>query len=262
MSGARAPRSATGARFAFAPRGGYAPATVPQPDRIPHLRIEHTRRAKFLFVDGSCASVWRHGSETTGATWDLLAAPVALLPAGRPSRVLLLGVGGGTVIRILRALRPDADIVAVDLDAEVLAVARREFGLDALGATIVRGDAQRLLRELPRSRRFDLIIDDIYEGCREGMRKPRGWDATLRRALARLSPGGLLISNALDTRDARALAEILPRPAVILEHADYHNRFLLVGRDRPLTARDVGRALRAVPLLAEAMQRTRVCTTR
>lgn len=226
--------------------------------RPPHIRVQRTRRATFLYVDGSCASVWRHGAEVTGATWDLLAAPVVLLPAVRPSRVLLLGVGGGTVIRVLRALRPDADIVAVDLDAEVLDVARRAFDLDALHATVVCGDAQRLLREWPRQQRFDLVIDDIYEGSDAGMRKPRGWDATLRRALARLAPGGLLICNALDTRDARALGPILPSPAVVLEHADYHNRFLLVGRDRPLTARAVGRALRAVPQLAPVMQHTRI----
>lgn len=238
--------------------GGYAVPIVPAPVSVPHVRVQRSRRATFLFVDGSCASVRRRGTDVTGATWDLLAAPVVLLPRDRSPRVLLLGVGGGTVIRVLRALRPDADIVAVDLDAEVLAVARREFDLDALGATVVRGDAQHLLREWPRARRFDLVIDDIYEGCAAGMRKPRGWDATLRRALARLRPGGLLICNALDAADARALAAILPRPALILEHADYHNRFLLVGRDRPLTARAVARALHAALPLAEAMQDTRV----
>lgn len=223
-----------------------------------HIRVQRARRATFLFVDGSCASVRRKGSEVTGATWDLLAAPVALLPADRPPRVLLLGTGGGTVIRVLRALRPDAAVLAIDLDEEVLAIARREFDLDALAATIVLGDAQQLLHEWPRGERFDLVIDDVYEGTDAAMRKPRGWQATLRRALARLRPGGLLICNALDARDARSLAAALPRPGLVLEHADYHNRFLLVGRDRVLNARAVARALRSVPPLSEAMSRTRI----
>lgn len=253
-----APPPSAGSRISPAPR--LCDTTVPLPERVPHIRVHRTRRATFLYVDGSCASVWRRGSSVTGATWDLLAAPVALLPADRPPRVLLLGVGGGTVIRALRALRADADIVAVDLDDEVLDVARRAFDLDALGAHIVCGDAQRFLREWPRARRFDLVIDDIYEGCAEGMRKPPGWSDTLRRALARLSTGGLLICNALDTRDARALAAALPRPALMLEHRDYHNRFLLVGVGRPLAARAVARTLRAVPLLQHAMRRSRVST--
>ena len=92
---------------------------------MPHVRVQRTGDGKFLLVDGSCASIWRPGQAFTGGSWDLLAAPVLLAPADRAPRVLLLGVGGGTVIRVVRALRPEADIVAIDLDAEVLAVARR-----------------------------------------------------------------------------------------------------------------------------------------
>ena len=223
----------------------------------PHVRVRRTRQGVFLYVDGSCASFWRPGLDTTGGSWDLLAAPVLLAPSGRAPRVLLLGVGGGSVIRVARALRPDADIVAVDLDAEVLAVARRDFALDALGARIVRGDAQRLLCELPRGERFDVIIDDIYERGEADMRKPVGWSATLRRALARLAPEGVLVVNALDAVDARALIPAPPGPVIALEHADYHNRILVVGR-RVLSPRAVGRVLRTCPMLAAAMWRTRV----
>lgn len=234
--------------------------TVPGPidPRIPHVRVQRTRQGTFLLVDDSCASLWRPGQETTGGTWDLLAAPVLLLPAAPAPRVLLLGVGGGSVVRVLRALRPDAAIVGVDLDAQVLEVARREFALDALGATIVCGEARRFVAALTPAQRFDLIIDDIYAGSGDGMRKPDGWLTTLRRAATRLARGGVLVCNALDRRDARAMAVALPQPWVALAHADYHNRILVGGRARALTARAVGRTLRAAPLLAATMQRTRV----
>ena len=192
----------------------------------------------------------------TGGSWDLLAAPVLLASTPRP-RVLLLGVGGGTVIRVARALRPDAEIVGIDLDREVVAVARREFALDALGATIEIAEAQRYLGDLPRGDRFDVIIDDIYEPAGCDMRKPRGWSATLRRALTRLTPDGVLVVNALDAGDARALVAALPAPVVALAHADYHNHILVAGR-RPLSARAVGRTLRACPPLAPTMRRTRI----
>lgn len=230
---------------------------MPRSSAPPHLRVQRTRHGTFLYVDGSCASFLRRGSETTGGSWDLLAAPVLLVAHPRP-RVLLLGVGAGTVIRILRALRPDAEIVAVDNDAEVLAVARREFALDALGAVIRCGDARRFIDRLPTSQRFDLIVDDIYAGSGDAMHKPAGWRATLRRALARLHPGGLLICNALDAADARRLREQLARPMVVLQHADYYNHFLLAGRRPMPSARAVGRVLRAAPLLADAMRRTRI----
>ncbi len=232
--------------------------TVPRPvdPRIPHVRVQRTRQGTFLMVDDSCASLWRPGQETTGGTWDLLAAPVLLLPAAPAPRVLLLGVGGGSVVRVLRALRRDAAIVGVDLDAQVLEVARREFALDALGATIVCGEARRFVAALTPAQRFDLIIDDIYQGSGDGMRKPHGWPATLRRAAARLARGGILVCNALDRRDALAMAAAMPQPWVALAHADYHNRIVVGGRAPALTARAVSRALRAAPLLAATMQRT------
>ncbi|MBX3024765.1 methyltransferase domain-containing protein [bacterium] len=231
---------------------------APRDHSEPHVRVQRTREGTFLFVDGSCASVWRPGRAITEGSWDLLAAPV-LLVAGQAPRVLLLGVGGGTVIRVIRALRPAAAVTAIDLDREVLAVARRAFALDRLGATIVCAEADAYLRSLPAPARFDVVIDDIYERAGAAMRKPRGWPATLRRALARLRPGGVLVCNALDRRDARALARALRRPATALTHAEYHNCILLFGRPTP-GARAVGRALRASPPLRPTMQRVTVRT--
>ncbi len=231
---------------------------MPDPSREPHVRVQRTRRGKFLFVDGSCASFWEPGVDMTGGSWDLLAAPVLLASTERAPRVLLLGVGGGTVIRVVRALRPDADVVGVDLDAEVLAVARREFALDTLGAFITCANAQHLLRDLPDTQRFDVIIDDIYERGDADMCKPDGWRATLRRAVRCLNPGGVLVCNALDVGDARALLGALPKPVIALTHADYHNLILVAGRRRPLNARQVGRTLRANPALAPTMRLTTV----
>lgn len=224
----------------------------------PHLRVEHTRQGAFLWVDGSCASFVPRAGDVTGGSWDLLAAPVALLARPRP-RVLLLGVGAGTVIRIVRALRPDAEITAIDNDPAVLALARREFDLDRFGATVVCGDARRYVARLPARRHLDLVIDDIYTGSAEAMHKPPGWDATLRGARARLAPGGLLICNALDARDARSLRAVL-KPTAVLTHADYYNHFLLAGRPPRLGARVIGRILRAHPLLAAAMRQTRIAS--
>lgn len=234
-------------------RRGVPPASS-HPE--PHVRVQPTREGKFLFVDGSCASVWQPGRATTAGSWDLLAAPV-LLAGGQAPRVLLLGVGGGTVIRVIRALRPAAAVTAIDLDAEVLAVARREFALDRLGATIVCAEAAAYLRSLPAAERFDVVIDDVYERAGADMRKPRGWPATLRRAMARLRPDGVLVCNALDRRDALALAAALRRPSVALTHGDYHNYILVLGRARR-APREIGSALRACPALQATMRRVRV----
>jgi predicted membrane-bound spermidine synthase len=232
----------------------------PFPGSEPHVRVEQTHAGKFLYVDGSCASVWPSRRATTNGSWDLLAAPVLLAPTGRAPRVLLLGVGGGTVIRVIRALRPEAAVIAVDLDAEVLTVARREFALDSLGATIVCAEASAYLRRLPAHPGFDVIIDDIYERSTGDMRKPAGWADTLRLARARLRRGGVLVCNALDTADARLVAAWLSPSALALRHADYHNYILVFGDN--LSARAVGRTLRSSRLLRPTMAHTSIRTFR
>ncbi len=222
------------------------------------LRIRRTRRTTTLLVDGSCATVWHAGRATTGGIWDLLAAPVLLAPDAETPRVLVLGVGGGAVLRVLRALCPAARLTGVELDPAVLALARREFALDALGADLLCGDARAIVRALPRRRLFDVIIDDVYVRAADGMRKPPGWAATLRAAAARRRAGGLLVCNALAAADARAIAAAVPLPWLALEHEAYHNRILLSARDAAPTAYAVSRRLRTAPPIADTRRRTRV----
>jgi len=64
-----------------------------------------------------------------------------MISINRPRHVLLLRVGRGSVARALRALDPEAKIVGVELDREVLRLARRHFGLDHLRLELVTGDA-------------------------------------------------------------------------------------------------------------------------
>jgi spermidine synthase len=90
-------------------------------------------------IDGTQASVHRPGRTLTGAVGWALASPVLLLPRGRPRRVLLLGLAAGSVGRAVRALDPKAEIVGVELDREVVRLARLHFGLDRLGIELVLG---------------------------------------------------------------------------------------------------------------------------
>src|SRR5690606_1943682 len=64
----------------------------------------NTRR---LYSNGVFHSSYNPSRAITGGVWDLLMMPAFLYPPGAIRRVLLLGVGGGTVIRQLQAfVRP------------------------------------------------------------------------------------------------------------------------------------------------------------
>jgi spermidine synthase len=199
-----------------------------------------------LRVDGTLASLYRPRDAATGAVWRALAAPLAALPPERLRRVLLLGLGGGSAVRVVRALAPRAQIVGVEIDAEVLAAARRHFGLAALGVETRLGDARSVLRH--ERRRFDAVIEDVFVGDARSVRKP-DWllEDGLQLAWRRVAPGGLLVSNTL--HEARRVAR------------GYWNRILAVGTSLP-DARGLRRALTAHAELRPALGRLALRTLR
>ena len=90
-----------------------------------------------LHVDGTFASCYEPGRVTTGSVWDALAAGLAALPSRRRRSVLLLGLGGGSAARVVRALAPRAQIVGVEIDPSVVRLARHWFDLDELAPLFV-----------------------------------------------------------------------------------------------------------------------------
>ncbi len=224
-----------------------------------HVEVLVGRRGRTLRIDGTFASWWTPGSQVTGGVWDALAAPVLLLPPARRRSLLVLGLGGGSVARVLRALAPDARIVGVERDRGVLRAARRGLGLDALGVEVVEADARAYLARLRG--RFDLIVEDVFVGRGRAVHKP-DWLAgpALARLALRLAPGGLLVSNAIDEAPATAseFARIFPS-TLCLSIRDFDNR-VLVGGAAHHSARALRGAIVREPLLAATLPRLRVRT--
>jgi predicted membrane-bound spermidine synthase len=215
----------------------------------PRVEIRRGRDGLQLRVDGTLASFQRPGHALTGAVWWALAAPILLVPRRR-RRVLLLGVGGGSVARALRALDPSAEIVGVEYDPEVLRLARRHFGLDALRLELVVDDA---LEYLGRERRgFDLIVEDLFIGPARTVRKPP-WlvGEGYRLIRKRLRRQGIVVSNTIHETPAIIDAmRPLDAPIVSFDVHGHWNRIVACGRPLP-AAREVARLFRETPALAK-----------
>lgn len=225
------------------------------------VHVQGGRAGRELIVDGTFASFYRPGSVTTGSVWDAIAAPLLSLPVGRRRNVLVLGLGGGSAARIVRALAPAARIVGVELDREVIAAARRHLDLDELGVEVVQGDALGFLRA--DSRRYDAVLEDVFVGCGDAVHKP-GWIPRpgLELAARRLAPDGVLVCNTLDEAPdvARALAARFPS-VVSIDVEDYDNRIFAAGRALP-DAATLRAALRESPVLRGTLPRLRLRTVR
>ncbi len=91
---------------------------------------------------------------------------IALLFVSTPRRILLLGLGGGTLARFFLQHFPKAQIEAVELRQAVVEVAEAYFNLDIrppLGVYVM--DAHQFLegQGISGSDKFDLILVDVFD---------------------------------------------------------------------------------------------------
>jgi trans-aconitate methyltransferase len=123
-----------------------------------------------------------------------------MLPPECPRRVLLLGLGGGTIAHLLARRCPEAEMVGVDSDETVLALALQEFRLETLPHLRIEvADAFAWAAEHSASElaSYDLICLDLFQGGRLAA----GTLATafLRQLAALLALGGTLAVNLMVT---------------------------------------------------------------
>jgi spermidine synthase len=88
---------------------------------------------------------------------------VALAFSPRAASFLILGLGGGSIPRMLLAARPGATVDAVEVDPAIPELARRFFQVDALPRfKVYLEDAAAFLDHC--SAKYDVIIVDAYVG--------------------------------------------------------------------------------------------------
>lgn len=82
----------------------------------------------------------------------------------RITNCLVLGIGGGDVIKTIKKRFPQASITGIDSDPVMVDIAIKYFGLDNMSKLeIVITDAFNFIKKEKRSK-FDLIIVDLFVG--------------------------------------------------------------------------------------------------
>ena len=136
-----------------------------------------------------------------------------LAPAiGASSEVVFVGGGGFTLPRYLAAVRPGSRSRVLEVDPELVGLARERLGLrDVPGMTVRTGDARLTLRD-EGTASADLVVGDAFGG------RVVPWHLTTREFLADvrrvLRPDGVYAMNLVDQgplRFARAEARDVPR---------------------------------------------------
>lgn len=136
---------------------------------------------------------------------------VGLLYQPDASMCLLVGLGGGAMVRFLNHDFPEMQLDVVEIDPVVVALAREFFGtVPGPRTRIITEDAFQYLRQAPE--RYDVIFMDAFlmPGKQAG-----ATDAFLRLKTAtflqslreRLRPGGVVVFNMVEGADTAAHIE-------------------------------------------------------
>lgn len=174
------------------------------------LEIWKSELATEFRVEGAVHAWFHRRRFLTGLAWDMIAASALLGERQPPRSVLMLGLAGGTAFRILRHLQPDCRLTAVDIDPEIVGLAREHMDLDSLGIEVILGDAYPWLEKNRRS--FDCVIDDIYLAGKTDVFRPRAWDEALMGHLTRaVAPGGVLAVNLVTGAGHRSMQSLTRR---------------------------------------------------
>jgi spermidine synthase len=124
---------------------------------------------------------------------------VSLLYRPEPEACLIVGLGGGAMVRFLNFFFPQVRVDVVEIDPAIVAIARQYFGTEPrAGTRILTADGLAYLRQTPD--RYDLIYMDAFlkpggDNDTTGVPLRLKTETFLKGLHQRLRPGGLVVFN-------------------------------------------------------------------
>lgn len=160
-----------------------------------HYEVRSAGKTRRLYTNKVCHSQYHPESNITGSVWDLLSIPVFFYNKQEIKRVLVLGVGGGAVLRQINNWFSPNEIVGVELDAIHLSIAKRFFNLKQKNIQLFEANAKDWLLDY-KGDTFDIIIEDMFtEVNGEPIRPIIASAKWINSLLERLHDDGMLILN-------------------------------------------------------------------
>jgi hypothetical protein len=181
-------------------------------------------------------------------------------PARRPLDAVFVGGGGFTLPRYLAATRPGSRSEVLEVDSDLVALARERLGLRPSPALRVRvGDARVTLRGRGTAS-ADLVVGDAFGGRSVPWHLATAeWVADVRRVLR---PGGLYAVNVIDgapldllRAEAATLLRAFADVRLVARPGPAPGNLVLLASERPLPAGARSEAMGAETLSRAAVER-------
>jgi spermidine synthase len=156
-----------------------------------------------------------------------------------PMHVLMIGLGGGSMLKYMHSNLPMADITTVEISQGVIDM-RHEFLIppDDARHRIVCADGAAFLRKPPNT--YDLILVDGFDG--QGLPEALCSRSFYKHCREALTPGGLLVANVqADTTQTREILQRLGKAfssAMITVESDEGGNEIAVAANSMRTLQD------------------------
>lgn len=125
-------------------------------------------------------------------------------PAYAAKNVLVLGLGGGSVLTAIHKYFPEAHIQGVEIDPQIIRAGREHFELDShVNFTVKIADALDLRTNLGKN--YDLIIVDMFTGY--AVPQKVSTKSFLNRLRRLLSSKGIVVFNRLYFKEHKEEAD-------------------------------------------------------
>jgi spermidine synthase len=248
-----------GERVVHTERSAYQTLIVTDSPSRRCLRFDDVTSA----LNQSCQQL----SEPDHLVFDYTRAMTALLLLWQPppQRVLLIGVGGGSIPRAVMRARPQIEIDAVDIDEAVVRVAQRYFGLAPQPQLHLHVADGREFVAAARSRgqQYDAVLLDAFDA--HGIPPALFTEEFLRDIRAVLTPDGVFLANTITSsassaHETRAATTVFGRIYSVQLAASGGNRLIVAARE-PTRLPTVQRLLSTLPEQAPALARIGIDAT-
>lgn len=195
-----------------------------------------------LYTDGIFHSQWNPRRPLGGNLWDLFILPAFMLEHATINNALVLGVGGGAILRQMEYFFQPQAVEAVDLDPVHLRIARRFFHNRADHLTLVHDNALDTVARKQGNASHDYLVEDLFMADAAGepvraLAADQQWVEQLARLVARR---GTLVMNFESLHQLRRspgyqwlVARRVFTTRFCLSRPEYHNAIAVFSR-RPL----------------------------
>lgn len=138
--------------------------------------------------------------QSGGIIKDIWKKPIKKIKKGlEVKNCLVLGLGGGTLVQLIKARWPEAKITGIEIDPEIVKIGKQFFHLDKIdNLEMINQDAFSWLAK-SQDKKFDLILVDFYLGY-QFPQQAEG-DEFIKKLKKILTKKGLVVFNRLRLPD-------------------------------------------------------------